>query len=172
MNRSSLKGCWVLGERGQAVAFDMAFALFMFLIALGFVFGVWNNWVSNHAFEAGFSENAYLAERAVDALARTPGSPADWDSLSLGSANFLGLADRPLVLDPEKTARFFSLPPDSNLSVAEKLGVGGKGFFVRLHGVGVGESMGSLPGGEESVFSAERVVLYNGGSAFLEVRVY
>lgn len=113
-------------EHGQFVSFDLATAVLVFVFMLFFLFQAWSS--NSDAWEH-LRQRTELEERTKSVakiLVESPGFPSNWNS---SDVNIPGLAIRPGVLDPAKTAAFSSM--DYN-SVRNKLNILAFGFSATL----------------------------------------
>jgi len=96
-----------LGVRGQSMGIDLLFAVTMFLLIIGVVFTIWSNSTAVADKQLSEIQMRRMAERALNQLVTSKGSPDTWDSSYCGiSIDGLGLAKRNLVLDENKLNQF------------------------------------------------------------------
>ncbi len=155
---------WVAFERGQLVAYDMFFAAVVFIIVFGLVQFIWQGNIASAARELTFAETESRAAALAEQLVMDTGKPANWQN-DLNSAEFIGLAGMPLVLDSRKLG-VFSQQQRYEL-LREKMHLVDYNFSIVI--LRNSSPVWSMPEctGSAVEFSAERVVDYGGMPARL-----
>jgi len=105
-----------LGAKGQTVAVDLAFAIFIFLLIAGGITWVWSNKATEAENSFYADEMQLLAEKALDRLIVNKGQPEDWETKGIDQTEFIGLAKRDRLLDEDKVAMLVKMSQGTSKS--------------------------------------------------------
>jgi len=157
-------------KKGQVFSSDLVTATVLFTVALGVLSASWHVAmlrVEEARWMLELERKAYLLS---DFLAKTPGTPADWESNPGGNVTGVGLAYFDREIDPGKLS---SLTGVGEERLRRLFRLGGDRYQIILRRVdGVVEArLGEPPRGEYAV-KYVRTISYRGRPAFLEVTVW
>jgi hypothetical protein len=158
-------------NRGQLISADFMASTTLLVLALAVLEAAWSLGIAR----IGEDEAAFAAQRKADAiaeaLARTPGNPADWE-MEPGSPDIsgIGLASSDRKLSPEKVRAMSSL---GIRRLEEVFMVGGDCLTIALRG-SEGSPYANLgePNDGDYSMRSTRIVTYLNGTSVLEVTVW
>lgn len=157
-------------SKGQGLEFDFALAFLLFVAAWIFV-------------SAQFDKNFYYAEQitslkemklkadyTMDSLISSKGAPQNWEDLSIGSIERVGLSKGQGTISEEKLAAFSNLTSQYD-ELKIRMGVEEYDFYFEFKGID-DVNAGLSPGSDADEVTAKRIVSYKGGVAVATLKLY
>jgi len=158
-----------LNEKGQMVFMDFFLVATIFIVLFIFIASDYSQKTTDLLNDAKLERMKLKAITASDFLASSKGYPAAWEKDL--NVMVLGLASEPNELDSNKVMQFISM----NYGKArDALGLSEFNYFFQLNDAGDKNivSSGTIPLGETSVVSVERIVIYKGGMAKIVLKAW
>lgn len=152
-------------SRAQISAYDVFFALILFVIVLVVLNSLWQSNYDAAVYNSLYNSMHMRASQALNVLVETGGNPADWET-NPASAAVLGIAKESKVIDAKKLQAFANLAA-TDYEKAKGL-LTGFDFSFELDGIVLGASAPN----DAIVVSVERVVEYGGGNAIARLSVF
>jgi hypothetical protein len=162
-------------QRGQAVSFDFAIAIFVFVLAFVSLAALWQASLDDFINAREFQDMQTTAFLLSETLVETRGNPENWEHFSFQDVNVFGLAEKDRVLDREKILRLNSYLSADYDSTREKLRLPLYGIYIRIDSLDQGTAdinMGVSPPEGHFVANIRRIVDYNGSEAKFDVMLY
>lgn len=167
------------GKRGQAAAIDFMFGLFIFLLIVAWLLGVWSNNLDVALEEHSFGDLREKGYQIMEVLVRTPGTPGNWENTAVAGdaniydANAIGLASKDRVIDEGKLQEFIyvaDVAHDYNRT-KQIFGIVPYDYYFELRG-DANYDTGRPISGAPTAVSTERSVMYRGGDATVKITIY
>ncbi|MDI6738224.1 MAG: hypothetical protein QME12_06975 [Nanoarchaeota archaeon] len=156
-------------RKGQIGSIDLFIAIFIFLILLSVLVGMWNLYSTRLNEGIEYEKIRLLAFHISDTFVKTPGYPSAWEN-SPSSAEAIGLASSGRVLSSAKVDAFIAM----NYSAAkQKIKAEGYDFKFRIKDLSNNVLLASganITGG--TAIAVERYVKYENEKAIMEFAVW
>ena len=92
--RCQLAGQLKLNKKGQTIMIDLMIAIVVFVIAVFFLFNMYEDNKKNIIEQQTMVDLQEKASQVSDVLVRSGGIPENWETLSLSDVNVIGLAKK------------------------------------------------------------------------------
>ncbi|MBI5553699.1 MAG: hypothetical protein HY917_03055 [Candidatus Diapherotrites archaeon] len=164
-----------MSERGQAVSYDLAMAMFIFVMVLAGIIMLWTSNLKSFETQFSFNEAQVKAFLLSDLLLKSPGVPVDWETRDLNGVTSLGLARKDRVLDSGKVLRFKDWVDSNYSEVKAKLALPTYEVFIQLDAVDpmtADLNFGVPPPGNAVRVSVRRIAVYGDSEAIVDVTLY
>jgi len=159
-----------LFEKGQGLAIDMTIAMFILFLVLAGLLGVWTNNLEVINEEEIVRELNRKASQTMEVLIRTPGSPDNWDTLTITEVTSIGLASSDRVIDEDKLNTFKNFTANYD-QVREKLKLGAFHYFFTMEGAD-DVNAGLSTTADAYAVTVSRIVNYKGEEASAKLTIY
>jgi len=158
------------GSRGQAVIIDFSVALMLFILMWFFITSQFNAQFADAIHSQSVDSMRLKADYTLETLVKSPGTPSNWENHSPADVNSIGLAVRDREISEEKLTAFSNFSGSYD-ELRQKMGIGDVDFFFTFDGVD-DATAGLPPGGDADKVTAQRIVMYKGGSAIVTLMLY
>jgi len=157
-------------SRGQAVIIDFTIAFFLFILAWVFLTTQFDNKYDETLTNNDLKIMRLKADTALEYLVKNPGSPTNWENLTINDLNRPGLAITDRKLSEIKLSSFSNLSSNYE-EMKHKLGLEEFDFYFSFVGVD-NVTAGLDAGSNANIVVLERVVQYKGGIGVATLKVY
>jgi hypothetical protein len=155
-------------EKGQTIIMDFSLAAFIFLLATAALIVYWSEGIREKGHQSKLYEMSQRAGIAAEMLVKSPGSPANWEEISLDSVNSIGLASAENSIDEQKLNAFKNMDYDK---ARQLLNIREYDFSFDFNGAD--QVMAGLPNSADiDNVSATRIAEYKGGEAVAKLTLY
>ena len=164
-----------MNSRGQAVSFDLAIAVFIFILAFISIASLWESNLEDFSNSRDFQELQNSAFMISETLVKNQGVPSNWEILQFSDVNVIGLAEQDRVLSTQKVARLKNLLSSSYALTKDKMRLQIYDIFIKFDSLDqktADLNMGVAPPQNVYIATIRRIVDYNGTEAKMDVILY
>ena len=155
-------------EKGQSIILDFSLAAFIFLIAFAALSVYWASGISEKAHQSKLFEMNQKANIASELLAKSPGSPKNWEEININDVNSIGLAGTENSVDEKKLNAFKNMDYGK---ARQLLNISEYDFFFDFSGTDK-VTVGLSNSADIDNVTATRIVEYKGGEAIAKLTLY
>lgn len=156
-------------RKGQIGSIDLFIAIFIFLLLLSVLIGMWNLYSTRLSEGVEYEKMRLLAFHISDVFVKTQGYPTGWENSPL-SAEAIGLASSDRVLSTAKTNAFAAMNYSSAKQKIKAIGYDFKFRVKDLSNNVLLESGANITG--DTAIAVERYVEYENEKAIMEFAIW